>query len=136
MIVVDASVWISVSVPADVFHEPSRRWLISARALGERFAAPTVVLAEVAGGMSRRVGSPVAGAAGVLAIEQAPGLHLVDVDDSLGRHAAELAADLGLRGADAVYVATALRLACPIVTWDDEMVEKTRGMAAVYQPGP
>ena len=35
--------------------------------------------------------------------------------------------DLSLRGADATYVAVARRLDCPLVTWDVEMVRKTRG---------
>lgn len=50
-------------------------------------------------------------------------LLLVGVDVSLAREAGEIAERLGLRGYDAVHLASALALGGPttIVTWDDEL---------------
>jgi predicted nucleic acid-binding protein len=51
-------------------------------------------------------------------LENLPGLRLVEMDNELVRQAAKLAAELGLRGADSMYVAVARRLDLPLVTFD------------------
>jgi predicted nucleic acid-binding protein len=51
------------------------------------------------------------------------------VDASLARLSADLAAQLQLGGADALYVALAQRLGIPLITWDREQLQ--RGLAAV-----
>lgn len=134
MIVVDASVWISVLVQVDAFHAQSSSWLIGTTDAGERFAGPNLVLAEVAGGISRKLGLPAAGIAAVAAFERSPGLQIVHPGEELARRAAELAAALGLRGADAVYVATAEHLSCPLVTWDNDILNKARNIISVTRP--
>jgi predicted nucleic acid-binding protein len=48
----------------------------------------------------------------------------VEIDEGLGRLAAELAASLRLRGADAVYVAVASVTGERLVTWDREVVSR------------
>ena len=54
--VVDASVWVSRLVPQDVHHAASRRWLEEQAAGGDLLISPTLLLAEVAGALSRRMG--------------------------------------------------------------------------------
>ena len=134
MIVVDASVWVSTTIPADAFERMSSTWLARAVLAGEEFACPTLVLAEVAGTVSRRLGDVARADLAVGRLVTTPRLTLLPVDDVLAHEAARLAADLGLRGADATYVAVASRLACPLVTWDAEMVRKTEGTIAAFQP--
>lgn len=134
MIVVDASVWISGVLPSDVFHARSRAWL-DGQVFGDGpLGAPTLVLAELGGAISRRGGNVRAAEIAVDRLERTPNLRLVAMDTGLVRHAARLAAELGLRGADAIYVATAARLECPVVTWDDEMFRKGRGVVDARQP--
>ena len=48
--------------------------------------------------------------------------------------ALRLAAHLHLRGADATYVALAQHLDVPLVTWDDELLQRTGGIISVYTP--
>jgi predicted nucleic acid-binding protein len=49
-------------------------------------------------------------------------LLLVDVDRDLSRYAGQLAADLALRGYDAVHLATSLALGdATLVTWDGDL---------------
>ncbi len=48
--------------------------------------------------------------------------------------AAKVAANLRLRGADAFYVAAASRLDIPLVTWDQEQMERARGLVNVITP--
>ena len=62
-------------------------------------------------------------------------LRLVPLDSRLGRSAAQLAAEIVLRGADAVYVATAHHLNVPLVTWDREQQARADRLVAVQSPG-
>ena len=55
-----------------------------------------------------------------------PDLALVGVDEPLARRAGALAEERGLRGYDAVHLATALTLgedAVALVTWDGDLAE-------------
>jgi predicted nucleic acid-binding protein len=61
-------------------------------------------------------------------------LTLLQIDDDLARRSAGLAADLRLRGADAVYVSVADRLNLPLVTWDSEQLN--RGSLAIEVRSP
>ena len=136
MIVVDASVWVSTAIPSDAFERMSSTWLARAVLAGEELAGPTLVFAEVAGAVSRKLGDVARADLVVQRVATTPRLTLLPVDDALTREAARLAADLGLRGADATYVAVARRLGCPLVTWDAEMVRKTAGTVDARQPSP
>lgn len=122
MTVVDASVFVSGFVAAEAQHETSRRWLQRQTERRDHVRVPVLALAEIAGALSRRTG--VAGAARLALdwVGALPGLTLVEIDEDLGRLAAELAASLRLRGADAVYVAIASVLGDRLVTWDTEVV--------------
>ncbi|RME30683.1 PIN domain-containing protein [Candidatus Parcubacteria bacterium] len=64
----------------------------------------------------------------------APQLTLVTLDETLAEEAAEIAADRGLRGADAVYVAVARRHRCILISLDRE--QRERGAAVVPTQTP
>lgn len=134
MIVVDASVWVSAAMYDEMFHRGSLAWLQARERTGEVLAGPVIVLAEVGGAIARRSGNAQTADAAVSRITSLPGITLVSVDEGLARESARFAVDLGLRGADAVYVALASRLGCPLATWDDEMIRKTAGTIAAGQP--
>jgi predicted nucleic acid-binding protein len=132
--VVDASVWVSWFVPADAHHDPSRRWMSAQVAQGEPIVAPLLVLAEVAGAVARRTGLSALGAHAVSLVRHLPNARLVAVDEELAQLGALVAAQLRLRGADALYVALARRLGIPLVTWDQEQRERGRPLIAVLNP--
>jgi predicted nucleic acid-binding protein len=134
VIVVDATVWVSRLVTQDVFHQQSRRWLSAHTAAGGRLIGPALLPPEVAGAVSRRTGDPSLARRAVESLLQLPSLRLVPLDPQLAQAAAELAADLGLRGADAVYVATAQVLHLPLLTWDQEQRDRAGRVVAVYSP--
>jgi predicted nucleic acid-binding protein len=125
-VVVDASLWVARLVPQDAFHPKVKAWMEALRAGETEFLAPALLLAEVAGAIARRSGD--AGLAGkaVDALENLPGLRLVEMDGSLLREAARLAAELGLRGADSTYAAVASRLDIPLATLDADQRERAR----------
>ncbi len=132
--VVDASVWVSRLVPQDVHHEASRGWLENFTGEGGSIVAPVLLLPEIAGAISRRTGSPELAHQAVKQLLRLASLRLVAVDRRLGQAASRLAADLGLRGADATYAAIAEQLKIPLVTWDNEHIEKAGKRISVRTP--
>jgi predicted nucleic acid-binding protein len=123
-LVVDASIWVSRLVSEDVFHAKTRDWIKARRAENAEFLAPSLLLAEVGGAISRRTGEPELGKKAINQLQNLPGLRLVEMDKDLMREAAQLAAELGLRGADSTYVAVAARLDLPLVTLDADQKER------------
>lgn len=124
-IVVDASVWVARLVSQDVFYEPVQEWMSTRLEENNRFLAPSLLLAEIGGAISRCTTSSL-GLKAIEQVENLPGLQLVEMENSLLREAAVLAAELGLRGADSTYVAVAARLDLPLMTLDIDQ----RGKAA------
>ncbi len=134
MKVVDASVWVSRLVPGDVHNKASRDWFERYTSVGGRLVSPVLLLTEVAGAIARRTGKPELAHQAVKRLLNIPSLRLVASDQQLGTAAARLAADLRLRGADAMYVAVAYRLNIPLVTWDREQLERTQNFIVAYTP--
>jgi len=123
-IVTDASLWVARFVPQDAFHEAVRAWMDACRIEGTEFVAPTLLLAEAAGAISRRTGDTRLAAQAAEQLERLPGLRLVEMNSALLHEAAQLAAELGLRGADSTYVAAASRLQVPLATLDDDQRQR------------
>jgi predicted nucleic acid-binding protein len=90
------------------------------------------LLAEVTGAVSRRTGSAALGRKALRELETLPGLRLVEMNNALLFEAATLAADLGLRGADSVYVAVAKRLDVPLVTFDADQRERGKKQVPIH----
>jgi predicted nucleic acid-binding protein len=134
VIVVDATVWVSRFLPQDDFHERSRRWLSTHTAAGGRTVAPLLLPAAIAGAASRRTGDPSLARRAVEALLQLPALRLIPLDPRLGRAAADLAADPGMRGADALYVAAAHALHLPLLTWDRNQRDRADRVVAAFTP--
>lgn len=134
MYVVDASVWVSGLVPADVHHASSDRWLGRRVDEGELVVGPALVLAEVAGALARRTGLSEAGVQAISLMQQLPSIRLVLLDDVVIQRGARLAAQLRLRGADALYVAVAQGLGMLLVTWDEEQRERGRATVVTLSP--
>jgi predicted nucleic acid-binding protein len=132
--VIDASVWVSGLLVQDVHHAYSRRWLDHYLASGRPIVEPTLLLPEVAGAVARLTGIPTLGQRAIRQLLLVRVLDLVPIDRSLGLASARLAASLGLRGSDAVYVATAQRLNAPLVTWDSE--QRTRSADVIVAQSP
>ena len=58
----------------------------------------------------------------------------VTVDDGLIRRAIDVAIDIQLTAADALYVATAEQLNVPLYTWDHEILARAPQRIRVYSP--
>lgn len=135
MIVTDASVWVSHLISQEIHHAASRAWLTAVVRSGTLIAAPALLLAEVGGAIARRTGDERLGHQAVNHILSTPNLRLVYTDAALGNLAAKLAVEQKLRGADALYTAVALRLKIPLISWDQEQIDRTATIVTSYQPG-
>lgn len=129
-IVIDASVWVARLVAGDVFHESVKQWMSARLEAGDVFLSPSLLLVEVGGAISRRT-TPALGQKAVEAIQSLPGLQLVEMEPALVHEAAKLAAELGLRGADSIYVAVASRLELPLFTLDVDQKGKAGKLVKV-----
>ena len=132
LVVVDASVWVSRLAPQDVFHTPVKTWLDRQRTAGVELLSPAFLLPEVGGAISRRT-APAFGRQAIDLLQNLPGLRLVEMDAALILEAAHLAAELGLRGADATYVAVAARLKLPLVTLDEDQMSRAAKRVSIQE---
>lgn len=122
-IVVDASIWVARLVSEDIFYEPVKEWMSTRLEEDDQFLAPSLLLAEIGGAISRRT-TPSLGLKAIEQVQSLPGLQLVEMENLLLQEAAQLAARLGLRGADSTYVAIAARLDLPLMTLDIDQKER------------
>jgi predicted nucleic acid-binding protein len=134
MIVVDASVVVSVFVPQDVHHVESRQWFGDWVSDGQLIVAPHLMLAEVAGAIARRLGEPELGHQAVTYLRAVPELEIVDAIGPIAETSIAIADELRLRGADALYIAAAHHLGVPLVTWDREQHERAFQFVPVRCP--
>ena len=134
MYVVDASVWVSRFISGDVHHMPSYRWLEDMVTRRELVIAPALLLAELTGAVARRTGRSELATQALSLLQRLPNSRLVPVNAELAQLGANLAADLHLRGVDAIYVALARRLGIPLITWDREQRERSSGPVAALTP--
>jgi predicted nucleic acid-binding protein len=114
----DASVLIGVMMPSDSHYTASRDWLERQIRAGVVVVLPTLALVELAGGLRRRSGDRVLTRRALRHFRALPNVRIADLDRGLMWRSALLAATLGLRGADAIYVAAAHRYRTPLITWD------------------
>ena len=132
--VVDASVWVSAFVASDVNDAVSLTWLRTQTAGGRSVIGSTLLLPEVAGAVVRRTGDPAYARVVVAGMRRLPEFRLVTLREASAARAATRAIDLGLCGADAVYVALADRLGVPLVTWDHEQLNRAASVIQTRTP--
>ena len=136
-VVVDASVWAAFFLITDSSHSASYAWLDRHTSAGGLVISPSILLTEVAAAISRRLGQP-SGSQTALraasAIGRLPQARIVPMDTALMNEATGVAANLALRGADSIYVATALQLGIPLLTWDNEQLTRSGGIITAFHP--
>ena len=127
MLALDANLWIAAFDPADRFHADSVDLFRAAAARGLPLAGPAYVVLESVCALARRVGDSAAARAAGEKMAEHPALHLEPITGEVLAAAERLGVERRLRGADALYAATAARLGCPLLSWDSELI--TRGGA-------
>lgn len=134
-VVVDAGVWASGVMPQDANHTASRLWLERYIAGGGLLVAPALLAIELAAALTGRTGHPALAKQAADDLYGIGFLRIVPVDAVLVQGAINLAADLSLRAADAVYVAVVSQMRIPLVSWDTQQRQRAGGIIATYAPG-
>jgi predicted nucleic acid-binding protein len=134
LLTIDSSVFVSVARPSEIGHAESTAFLAWVRNTRPRLFLPTLVMAEVAAALCRTGSKPGLAQQYALAIGQLPNTVMVTLDEGVARQAAALGAQHKLRGADAVYLASAALFAAELVTLDREQLK--RGAAIVQTLSP
>jgi predicted nucleic acid-binding protein len=134
MYTVDASVWVNGFDQREPGHAISRQVLDLLRAQGIPIVVPNLVLAEVAGAISRTRNNPAQAQAFAAALGRLPNVRLVPLDNVLIQQAQALAASHGLRGADAIYAAVALQAGSILISLDNEHLTRLTGIVTTRTP--
>jgi predicted nucleic acid-binding protein len=133
MLLIDASVWISLERRQDRYHEAARSIALD---LTRSVAALDLTLYEVANVATLKMGQPERGRYLSRLILTRCGDRLLRADAELVAAAAETAVKHGLTAYDAAYVAAAQRYGCQLVSLDvRDLVSKGLAItpdAAVY----
>lgn len=133
-VVTDASVWVSYFLRSDALHPRTRAWLGPWLVGRNRIVAPWFLVPEVAGAVARQSGQSSLGHRAALMLRTSSRVILHDLDEAAATTSATLAVDLRLRGADAPYVALALRLGLSLVTWDQEQLTRAASVIPTRTP--
>ena len=134
LLTIDSSVFVSAARPSEIGNAESTAFLIWVRNTRPRLFLPTLVLAEVAAALSRTGSEAGLAQQYAMAVGQLPNTVMVALDEGLARQSAALGAQHRLRGADAVYLASAALFAAELVTLDHEQLE--RGAAIIQTLTP
>ena len=124
MLTVDANVWISAFDPRDPFHAQSLTFLAAAANDGLTLVGPGFVVVETGCAVARRLHDAQAGARTMERLRMNPLLSLLPLNERLLVLAGELGVRNRVRGADALYVAAAVLSGAPLVSWDQELVNR------------
>jgi predicted nucleic acid-binding protein len=134
MFTIDASVWVNSFDQRESGHEQSRQLLEYLGQAGTPIVVPNLVFAEVAGAISRTRQNPAQAQVFVATMRQLPNVSVIPLDSALAEQASTLAAHHGLRGADAIYAATALEYGCTLISLDREHLTRLVGVVEVHPP--
>jgi predicted nucleic acid-binding protein len=92
---------------------------------------PYTVLVEVTAAIRRRTGSKELATRVKNDLIELGSFRFVDLDTFSSSSAAEIAADIGVRGMDAIVIQVAKEFGIPLVTLDVEIIEKAKGIVEV-----
>lgn len=134
MFTIDANIFVRNLDNRDPEHPTCHALLEALHAQRIPVICPIILLPEVAGAVRRTWQDAMRGRLAAQFVGELPHLTLVAVDAGLAQEAADLSADLGLRGMDALYVAVARRHACVLVTLDDEPRRRAGAVVTVLTP--
>lgn len=128
MILTDANLWVALHDDRDALHGRSRAFFERVNRDAIPLHAPAILLVEVACSIARRSRSSVTGREVARKLATHPLLSLRPLDDALVERAQECGARWFLRGADAFYAASAEQTGALLVSWDDQLVKRAKGM--------
>ncbi len=133
-VTLDASVWLSSLSPTESAHVASNALLAALLADQVPLHQPGLFVVEICATIARRTGDRVLAMDAGRAVLAWPTLVVHVLDHATAAEATTVAATCALRGADAIYVATARRSGALLVTLDDEMRERGATLVDAMSP--
>jgi len=130
----DASVFVSACRKREPGHKASLALLERIREEGIPLIEPSILSVEVAAALART------GTASSIAKEFAetisalPRLTIVTLDALMAQRAASLAVEYKLRGADAIYIATAMMYGAQLISLDKEQLLRSPKSVSAIKP--
>lgn len=121
---VDASVWVAAADRRDAFHEESRVFLAAVAVEGVQIVVPAFAAVEVACALARKLQGTAIGRRLADDVLSSSSVVRLPVDESLLASALQVGSSAYLRGADALYAATAQLANAQLSSWDNELVER------------
>lgn len=134
MAVIDASVYVALMNAHEVAHPSSWAWFEQAKRAQTPIRAPAIMLTEVAAALGRGVGDPRLAHRIVGQILRTQAIELLPVTAELAERAAGVAAECGIRGCDAIYVALARETRDELVTLDRQQLERAGAVVVTRRP--
>ncbi|MGL5017587.1 MAG: PIN domain-containing protein [Luteolibacter sp.] len=123
-VAVDASVWIAAQDPADAFCKQSRLFFSRAVVGGVAVHVPAFARVEVACALARKLRDAAQAERLANLVFKTAGAKEHAVNSVLLAKALALGTTQFLRGADAIYSATAEIAGCALVSWDKEHLKR------------
>ncbi len=133
-VTLDASVWLSALSTHEPEHARCTSLLDSLVAQRTPLHQPGLFVIEICAAIARRTGDRALAMEAAAAVLEMPNLQLYELTHELAAQAADIAARCSLRGADAVYVATAREAGAILITLDREMLERAADVLHVVTP--
>ena len=132
--VVDANVFVAAIRSGERDCDSCREFLQQCLMSAAIMICPVIILAEITGCIARAVQSRHEAELALFKFQKNPCLRLVSVHQSLAESAAQIAARCFLKGADALYLATAQHHKATLITLDDEILKRGPLVVAVQTP--
>ncbi len=124
MLMVDANVCVSARDPKEPFWRESCDFLLQVAAAGEKIVCPVLAIVEAATAAARKCWNAEIGQAIALTMQRTPLVTWQDLDFALAGLALDIGSRLFLRGADAIYAATAKWHGSTLITLDSELRQR------------
>lgn len=130
LLTIDSSVVVASLLAHDPRHREALVLMEQVLQGGMRAVMPCSVLVEVVAAIRRQTGSEQAALEVEETLLAAGGILFLDITRKTARDAARLAASIGVKGMDALVVQTALDHHAQLVSFDEEMLRKSRSVLA------
>jgi predicted nucleic acid-binding protein len=125
---IDASVWIAAADATDKFHQPSRGLLRKVVADGIAVIQPAFGRTEVACALARRLRDGAQGQQLTHSLMNRMVTSEIAMDVAFLTATENIGTSLFLRGADALYAAVAQQSQGPLISWDNEHLQRAGGI--------
>ncbi len=133
-VTIDANVWLAAADADEPAHDACEACLRQVLLRRARLEHPWLLLVEVSATVARKTHKPTMAAEAVSVVQAVPGHVWHALDAGLAQRAGKIAAQLTLRGADAIYTAVAQQSGAVLLTCDLELRDRAAGAIVCLTP--